>query len=133
MSQKKQLKIIDPNTGEDVQPQYKVLKQDTKDGLSALIQDLLDSSKREEALIELSKRRDQFPNLAPILWYSTGVMTALIQEIVSVYSLLSPPTLSALASNRVCNALALLQSIASHNDTRQLFLSGKFLKFFNFF
>lgn len=126
MNTKKQLKIVDPNTGEDLQPQYKVLKQEPKDGLSLLIQDLLDSSKREEALIELSKRRDQFPNLAPILWYSTGVMTALIQEIVSVYSLLSPPTLSALASNRVCNALALLQSIASHNDTRQLFLSGMF-------
>lgn len=32
-----------------------------------------------------------------------------IQEIVSIYSALSPPTLSPGASNRVCNALALLQ------------------------
>lgn len=32
-----------------------------------------------------------------------------IQEIVSIYPALSPPTLSPGASNRVCNALALLQ------------------------
>jgi len=32
-----------------------------------------------------------------------------LQEIVSIYPMLSPPTLTAGASNRVCNALALLQ------------------------
>lgn len=52
-------------------------------------------------------------------------MTSLIQEIISVYSLLNPSQLTAAASNRVCNALALLQCVASHNDTRTLFLSGK--------
>lgn len=51
-------------------------------------------------------------------------MAALLQEIVSVYPLLSPPALTAHASNRVCNALALLQCVASHPDTRQLFLNG---------
>lgn len=51
-------------------------------------------------------------------------MSALLQEIVSVYPLLSPPSLTAHASNRVCNALALLQCVASHNDTRALFLSA---------
>lgn len=52
-------------------------------------------------------------------------MTSLIQEIISVYSLLNPSQLTAAASNRVCNALALLQCVASHNDTRTLFLSGR--------
>lgn len=33
----------------------------------------------------------------------------LLQEIISIYPLLFPPTLSPAASNRVCNALALLQ------------------------
>ncbi len=51
-------------------------------------------------------------------------MSALLQEIVSVYPLLSPPNLTAHVSNRVCNALALLQCVASHSETRQLFLSG---------
>lgn len=51
-------------------------------------------------------------------------MSALLQEIVSVYPLLAPPSLTAHASNRVCNALALLQCVASHNDTRSLFLQA---------
>jgi hypothetical protein len=42
-----------------------------------------------------------------------------------VYPLLTPPTLSGGASNRVCNALALLQCVANHNETRSLFLQGK--------
>lgn len=53
-----------------------------------------------------------------------GIMPALLQEIVSVYPLLSPPNLTAHVSNRVCNALALLQCVASHPETRQLFLNG---------
>ena len=56
---------------------------------------------------------------------STGIMPALLQEIVSVYPLLSPPNLTAHVSNRVCNALALLQCVASHSETRQLFLNGE--------
>lgn len=51
-------------------------------------------------------------------------MSALLQEIVSVYPLLCPPNLTAHVSNRVCNALALLQCVASHSETRQLFLSA---------
>lgn len=57
-------------------------------------------------------------------WYSLGVMTSLLQEIISVYTLLNPSQLTAAASNRVCNALALLQCVASHNETRALFLNG---------
>lgn len=52
-------------------------------------------------------------------------MTSLLQEIISVYTLLSPSQLTAAASNRVCNALALLQCVASHNETRGLFLNGE--------
>jgi len=51
-------------------------------------------------------------------------MTSLLQEIISVYTLLNPSQLTAGASNRVCNALALLQCVASHNETRTLFLNG---------
>ena len=53
-----------------------------------------------------------------------GVMTSLLQEIISVYPLLNPSQLTAAASNRVCNALALLQCVASHHETRGLFLGG---------
>jgi hypothetical protein len=44
---------------------------------------------------------------------------------VSIYPLLAPPALTAHASNRVCNALALLQCVASHPETRGLFLQGE--------
>ncbi|KAI9363943.1 hypothetical protein DFJ73DRAFT_475085 [Zopfochytrium polystomum] len=90
----------------------------------ALILDLTNPAMREQALLELSKKREAYEDLAPILWHSFGVMTALVQEIVSVYPMLQPPTLTGHASNRVCNALALLQCVASHNDTRGLFLNG---------
>lgn len=54
-------------------------------------------------------------------------MTSLLQEIISVYPLLNPSQLTAAASNRVCNALALLQCVASHSETRGLFLGGVYL------
>ena len=54
-----------------------------------------------------------------------GVMSSLLQEIISVYPLLNPSQLTAAASNRVCNALALLQCVASHSETRGLFLGGR--------
>ena len=60
-----------------------------------------------------------------MLWYSVGTIAALLQEIVSIYPLLSPPQLTAAASNRVCNALALLQCVASHSDTRVSFLKAQ--------
>ncbi|KAL1995862.1 hypothetical protein VTN49DRAFT_728 [Thermomyces lanuginosus] len=88
------------------------------------VADLLDPNRRETALMELSKKREQVPELALVIWHSFGVMTALLQEIISVYPLLNPSQLTAAASNRVCNALALLQCVASHNDTRTLFLNA---------
>lgn len=83
-----------------------------------------DHAVREAALLELSKKREDYPDLAPMLWHSFGTITALLQEIIAIYPALSPPTLSGPASNRVCNALALLQCVASHPETRSLFLAA---------
>ena len=94
------------------------------DNMEALVAALQDPETRENALLDLSKKRDMFADLAPILWHSFGVIPALLQEIVSIYPLLSPPSLTNHASNRVCNALALLQCVASHPDTRALFLNA---------
>ena len=130
-----------------MQPQQQIVPQqqllaanDPK--IHTLILELTDPITRESALLELSKKREQYDDLALVLWHSfgiplmlpqlqnayelrySGIMAALLQEIVSVYPLLSPPALTAHASNRVCNALALLQCVASHSDTRQLFLNG---------
>ncbi len=78
-------------------------------------------------MVELSKKREAFPDLAPVLWHSFGTIAALLQEIFSVYPMLSPPTLSNQATNRVCNALALLQCVASHQDTKLKLLSGNII------
>eukprot|EP00041_Stephanoeca_diplocostata_P010615 m.169113 g.169113 ORF g.169113 m.169113 type:complete len:349 (+) comp18229_c0_seq1:154-1200(+) len=95
-----------------------------KDRIFSLVQDLVNPNEREQALLILSKNRDSIPDLAPILWYSFGTMTALLQEIISIYPVLSPPKLTVMESNRACNSLALLQSVASHPTTRALFMHG---------
>ncbi|KAG5362434.1 Cell differentiation protein [Yarrowia sp. C11] len=92
------------------------------DKLYSWIVELMHGEGREQALLELGKKREQYEDLALILWHSFGVMSTLLQEIMNVYSLLTPPNLSTAASNRVCNALALLQCVASHADTRTPFL-----------
>jgi CCR4-NOT transcription complex subunit 9 len=85
---------------------------------------LANIDQREAALLELSKRREGIPDLAPVLWHSYGTIAALLQEIISIYPMLSPPTLSPQASNRVCNGLALLQCVASHPETKSKLLNA---------
>lgn len=79
---------------------------------------------KEQALLELGRKREQFDDLAIVLWSSFGVMTSLLNEIVSVYPMLQPTRLSNQLSNRVCNALVLLQCVASHSETKHLFLQA---------
>ncbi|EMG47618.1 Cell differentiation protein rcd1 [Candida maltosa Xu316] len=88
------------------------------------ISELVTGNNRERALLELGKKREQYDDLALVLWNSFGVITVLLEEIISVYPYLNPPNLSASISNRVCNALALLQCVASNVQTRSLFLNA---------
>ncbi|KAJ1352124.1 CCR4-NOT transcription complex subunit 9 [Parelaphostrongylus tenuis] len=89
-----------------------------RDEILQWILDLKDVSKRENALLELSKKRDSVPELPIWLWYSFGTMAALLQEVIAIYPAIMPANLTASQSNRVCNALALMQCVASHKDTR---------------
>jgi CCR4-NOT transcription complex subunit 9 len=93
------------------------------------INELNNADTRENALLELGKKREVVPDLATMLWYSFGSITALLHEIITVYPTINPPTLSAYQSNRVCNALALLQCIASHHETRGAFLAANIPSF----
>ncbi|KAK6132860.1 hypothetical protein DH2020_033391 [Rehmannia glutinosa] len=85
-----------------------------------LVLDLCNPDLRENALLELSKKRELFQDLAPLLWNSFGTVAALLQEIVSIYPVLSPPNLTPAQSNRVCNALALLQVFSNWNYKQYL-------------
>jgi len=93
------------------------------------ILELLDPATREQALAELNKKKDTYEDLAPILWNSFGVMTILLQEIVSIYPYLLSPNITNQLINRAGCVINLLQCIASHNDTRGLFLRTHILYF----
>ncbi|KAF6171822.1 hypothetical protein GIB67_007343 [Kingdonia uniflora] len=80
---------------------------------------------RENALIAISKKKDTFPDLALLMWNSFGIIAILLQEIISIYPALSPPTLTQAASNRMCNVLGLLQCVASHSGTKIKFLNAQ--------
>lgn len=90
--------------------------------LGVLLAGLLQPESREQVLVDLSKHRESYAELAPVLWHTPGCMAVLIHELVSIYPSLNPPNLQVSASNRACNALALIQCVASHNDTRGPFL-----------
>ncbi|CAJ0926109.1 unnamed protein product, partial [Mesorhabditis belari] len=95
-----------------------------RDDIVQLIIDLRDPKRREEVLLELSKKRDAIPELPIWLWHSFGTMACLLQEVISIYPCIMPPTLTAAQSNRTCNALALMQCVASHKETRGPFLAA---------
>jgi len=86
--------------------------------LSTWICELRNPEKRDNALTELARNRDEDPDLAVLLWQSKFTVLILVQEIMAVYEYMSPPTLTPAMSNRACNALALFQCIASHPKTR---------------
>ncbi|CAK8579692.1 unnamed protein product [Lathyrus sativus] len=92
--------------------------------MERIVNEISNSDLRENAIRVLSKRTDLFKELAPLLWNSFGTIAILLQEILSIYPTLSPPTLSFAQSTRVCNTLALLQCVASHSDTKKLFIEA---------
>ena len=49
--------------------------------METLVLDLTNPQSRENALLELSKKRESFPELAPYLWHSFGTISALLQVI----------------------------------------------------
>ncbi|XP_045828706.1 CCR4-NOT transcription complex subunit 9-like [Trifolium pratense] len=92
--------------------------------MERLVIELSNPNLRENAICVLSKRKELFHELAPLLWNSFGTIAVLLQEIISIYRNLSPPTLSPAQSIRVCNVLALLQCLASHPNTRMSLITA---------
>lgn len=105
-------------------PQTAQMQNVDRDKIYQWIVELSHTETRENALLELSKKREVVSDLAPMLWHSFGTIAALLQEIINIYPAINPPHLTAHQSNRVCNALALLQCVASHPETRSAFLAA---------
>jgi len=100
------------------------VSDEKRDNIIKQIDKLKYADQREAALTALSQQREYFQELAPFIWHSVGTIAALLQEIISVYPLLSPPSMDQKISNKACNVLALLQCVASHKDTRTHFLKA---------
>ncbi|KAK1278649.1 hypothetical protein QJS04_geneDACA023743 [Acorus gramineus] len=101
-----------------------VQRSKTNKSAEQLVLAIINPDLREKAIHDLSLKKEHLQDLAPLLWNSFGSVTALLQEITSIYHVLSPPTLTQEASNRVCNALSLLQCLAVHPDTKMNFLNA---------
>ena len=54
--------------------QHHHLLQQEENKIYALVIDLLDQNAREAALLELSKKREQYDDLALVLWHSFGAL-----------------------------------------------------------
>lgn len=119
-----QPRLMNPSQGQMQGQQMAQIQPVDRERIYTWINELTNPETRENALLELSKKREVVPDLAPMLWHSFGTIAALMQEIVNIYSAINPPVLTACQSNRVCNALALLQCVASHPETRSSFLQG---------
>merc|ERR1719355_251875 len=53
------------------------------ENVEQLVLELTNPGTRENALLELSKKREAFPELAPFLWHSFGTISALLQCVAS--------------------------------------------------
>lgn len=97
-----------------------------------LIMDAMNPTHREQALIELCKKKEHYEDIALILWHTFGInsylnakigfTSILIGEITNVYSVLH----TEMFPSRVLTALGLLQCIANHAETRVALLRCKY-------
>lgn len=65
------------------------LAQVDREKIYQWINELSSPETRENALLELSKKRESVPDLAPMLWHSCGTIAALLQvrSVASLYQL----------------------------------------------
>lgn len=89
------------------------------------ISEIPNKEARAVAIFQLCRNRDSIPALGPMLWFSFGTVAVLMQEITDAYPAVNPPTMGNVQSNRVCNAINLLNCIAQHSETRSPFLTAR--------
>ena len=125
MSEQNKLEISTPQEKQETAKDKELAKEEEIKQIILWVEQIKDESTREKALEELSHKRESLSDLALYIWYSTGTVSILLQEIINIYQLLSPPKLTIAKSNRACSVLALFQCIAAHPETRQPFLQAQ--------
>ncbi|KAK8491248.1 hypothetical protein V6N13_127971 [Hibiscus sabdariffa] len=91
-------------------------------GVTRLIRGLDSVETRDQSLDLLCKNRQTCDNLAILLWNSFGAMKILLEVVTSAYRPLLSNSLTEKTVTQVCNAIALLQSVASHPETKMPFI-----------
>ena len=119
-----QMKLDTPKPQEKQEKSKEKEKEEIKQ-ITEWVDQIKDENNREKALEELSHKRESLSDLALYIWYSTGTVATLLQEIINTYQYLAPPKLTVNRSNRACSVLALFQCVAAHPETRQPFLKAQ--------
>jgi CCR4-NOT transcription complex subunit 9 len=118
------MKLDAPKPQEKQEKSKEKEKEEIKQ-ITEWVDQIKDENNREKALEELSHKRESLSDLALYIWYSTGTVATLLQEIINTYQYLAPPKLTVNRSNRACSVLALFQCVAAHPETRQPFLKAQ--------
>ena len=105
----------------------KNIEDDEQQKIIIWVNDIKDEKKRDHALEELHKRRESITttDLAIYIWYSTGTIAALLQEIIYTYQFLNPPKLTREKVNKICTIIALFQCVVENPDTCHEFLKAQ--------
>ncbi|KAK2960587.1 putative CCR4-NOT transcription complex subunit 9 [Blattamonas nauphoetae] len=96
--------------------------------LNQLVLDLREENKRAEALKQLSSLKECSPYdkfMGPLLWYSAGTMSLLVEEIVSAYPFIDTPQPSGNTFQYAVDALTCLQTIALNAETCHPFVFSR--------
>ena len=114
------------NTNQKIENKEKIKNNlNEKEIIIKYIEEIKNEKTRIRAIKNLSKYIEKNQNLAEYLWYSTGTVAAILQEIIKIYQYLSPPKLTQEKSNEACAAISLFQCLASHNEIRHKFIESK--------
>lgn len=116
---------LDASKPQEKQEKSKEKEKEEIKQITEWVDQIKDENNREKALEELSHKRESLSDLALYIWYSTGTVATLLQEIINTYQYLAPPKLTVNRSNRACSVLALFQCVAAHPETRQPFLKAQ--------
>ena len=89
------------------------------------IEDIKKDRNRINAIKQLSKYSEKNSLLSIYLWYSTGVIAAILQEIINYYQYFSLLKLTQEKSNELCAAISLFKCVASNVETRDKFIDSQ--------